>query len=194
MKKLVFATNNKNKLREMREIMDGLYEVVGLNEIGCNDDIVEDADTIQGNARIKADYVTNRFGVDCFADDTGLEVEALDGAPGVYSARYAGEHCSYQDNVNKILSEMRGVENRKACFRTVIALNLDGESHFFEGRCDGIITTEAHGEGGFGYDPVFKPDGYDETFAEMPSELKNKISHRGRATAKLIDFLRKTCV
>lgn len=194
MKKLVFATNNKNKLREMREIMDGLYEVVGLNEIGCNDDIVEDADTIQGNARIKADYVTNRFGVDCFADDTGLEVEALDGAPGVYSARYAGEHCSYQDNVNKILSEMRGVENRKACFRTVIALNLNGESHFFEGRCDGIITTEAHGEGGFGYDPVFKPDGYDETFAEMPSELKNKISHRGRATAKLIDFLRKTCV
>lgn len=194
MKKLVFATNNKNKLREMREIMDGLYEVVGLNEIGCNDDIVEDADTIQGNARIKADYVTNRFGVDCFADDTGLEVEALDGAPGVYSARYAGEHCSYQDNVNKILSEMRGVENRKACFRTVIALNLDGESHFFEGRCDGIITTEAHGEGGFGYDPVFKPDGYDETFAEMPSELKNKISHRGRATAKLIDFLRKISV
>lgn len=178
----------------MREIMDRLYEVVGLNEIGCNDDIVEDADTIQGNARIKADYVTNRFGVDCFADDTGLEVEALNGAPGVYSARYAGEHCSYQDNVNKILSEMRGVENRKACFRTVIALNLDGESHFFEGRCDGIITTEAHGEGGFGYDPVFKPDGYDETFAEMPSELKNKISHRGRATAKLIDFLRKTCV
>lgn len=194
MKKLVFATNNKNKLREMREIMDGLYEVVGLNEIGCNDDIIEDADTIQGNARIKADYVTNRFGVDCFADDTGLEVEALDGAPGVYSARYAGEHCSYQDNVNKILSELKGVENRKACFRTVIALNLDGESHFFEGRCDGIITTEAHGEGGFGYDPVFKPDGYDETFAEMPSELKNKISHRGRATAKLIDFLRKISV
>lgn len=194
MKKLVFATNNKNKLREMREIMDGLYEVVGLNEIGCNDDIVEDADTIQGNARIKADYVTNRFGVDCFADDTGLEVEALDGAPGVYSARYAGEHCSYQDNVNKILSELKGVENRKACFRTVIALNLNGESHFFEGRCDGIITTEAHGEGGFGYDPVFKPDGYDETFAEMSSELKNKISHRGRATVKLIDFLRKTCV
>lgn len=192
MKKLVFATNNKNKLREMREIMDGLYEVVGLSDIGCHDDIVEDADTIQGNARIKADYVTNKFIVDCFADDTGLEVEALDGAPGVYSARYAGEHCSYQDNVNKILAELKGVDNRKACFRTVIALNLNGESYFFEGRCDGVITTEAHGEGGFGYDPVFKPDGYDETFAEMPSEQKNKISHRGKATAKLIDFLKKS--
>lgn len=191
MKKLVFATNNKNKLREMREIMDGLYEVVGLSDIGCHDDIIEDAATIQGNAKIKADYVTNKFNVDCFADDTGLEVEALNGAPGVYSARYAGEHCSYQDNVDKILSELKGVENRKACFRTVIALNLNGESYFFEGRCDGVITTEAHGEGGFGYDPVFKPDGYDETFAEMPSEQKNKISHRGRATAKLIDFLKK---
>ena len=192
MKKLVFATNNKNKLREMREIMDGLYDIVGLNDIGCHDDIVEDADTIQGNARIKADYVTDKFNVDCFADDTGLEVEALDGAPGVYSARYAGEHCSYQDNVDKILAELKGVENRKACFRTVIALNINGESYFFEGRCDGVITTEAHGEGGFGYDPVFKPDGYDKTFAEMPSELKNKISHRGRATAKLIDFLKKS--
>lgn len=190
MKKIVFATNNKNKLREMREIMEGLYEILSLEDIGCHEDIVEDADTIQGNAKIKADYITNHYHVDCFADDTGLEVEALNGAPGVYSARYAGEHCSYQDNVDKLLSALKGVENRKACFRTVIALNMDGETRFFEGRCDGVITTEVHGEGGFGYDPVFLPDGFSLTFAEMPAEQKNKISHRGRATQKLIEFLK----
>ena len=191
MKKIVFATNNMNKLRELREIMDGLYEVLSLNDIGCHEEIIEDADTIQGNAKIKADYVTNKYHVDCFADDTGLEVEALNGAPGVYSARYSGEHCSYQDNVNKMLGAMKGVENRKAAFRTVIALNLNGKSYFFEGRCDGHITEEQHGTDGFGYDPIFQPDGFDETFAEMSHEAKNAISHRGRATQKLIAFLKQ---
>ena len=189
MKQLVFATNNKNKLREMREIMDGIYEILSLDDIGCNEDIVEDADTIEGNAQIKADFITDHYHIDCFADDTGLEVEALDGAPGVYSARYAGEHCSYQDNVNKLLATLDGIDNRKACFRTAIALNLDGKSYLFEGRCDGVITTEAHGEGGFGYDPIFLPDGSELTFAEMPADEKNAISHRGRATKKLIEFL-----
>jgi len=189
MKQLVFATNNKNKLREMREIMDGIYEILSLDDIGCHEDIVEDADTIEGNAQIKADFITDRYHIDCFADDTGLEVEALDGAPGVYSARYAGEHCSYQDNVNKLLTALDGIDNRKACFRTAIALNLDGKSYLFEGRCDGVITTEAHGEGGFGYDPIFLPDGSELTFAEMPADEKNAISHRGRATQKLIEFL-----
>ena len=192
MKKIVFATNNKNKLREMREIMDGLYEVMSLEEIGCHEDIVEDADTIEGNAKIKADFVTDKYHVDCFADDTGLEVEALGGAPGVYSARYAGEHCSYQDNVDKMLSVMKGQTNRKAAFRTVIALNLNGEKHYFEGRCDGHITEEQRGTEGFGYDPIFQPDGFDKTFAELGHEVKNAISHRGRATQKLIAFLKQS--
>ena len=190
MKQIVFATNNKNKLREMREIMDGLYAVLGLDDIGGHEEIVEDAETLQGNAKIKADFVTNNYHLDCFADDTGLEVEALDGAPGVYSARYAGEHCSYQDNVRKLLAALKGVENRKAAFRTVIALNLDGKSYFFEGRCDGQITQEQRGTDGFGYDPIFQPEGFAETFAEMGHEGKNAISHRGRATQKLIAFLK----
>ena len=190
MKQIVFATNNQNKLREMREIMDGLYEVLSLNDIGCHEEIVEDADTIQGNAKIKADFVTNKYHVDCFADDTGLEVEALDGAPGVYSARFAGEHCSYQDNVNKMLNAMKGQANRKAAFRTVIALNLNGKSYCFEGRCDGQITEQQRGTDGFGYDPIVQPDGFVETFAEMGHEAKNSISHRGRATQKLIAFLK----
>lgn len=175
----------------MREIMDGLYEVLSLEDIGCHEEIVEDADTIQGNAKIKADYITNRYHLDCFADDTGLEVDALDGAPGVYSARYAGEHCSYQDNVNKMLEALKGVKNRKAAFRTVIALNLKGESYYFEGRCDGHITEEQRGTNGFGYDPIFQPDGFEETFAEMGHKSKNAISHRGRATQKLIAFLKE---
>lgn len=174
--------------------MDGLYHVMSLEEIGCHEEIIEDADTIQGNAKIKADFITNRYHIDCFADDTGLEVEALNGAPGVYSARYAGEHCSYQDNVNKMLNALDGVENRKAVFRTVIALNLEGETYYFEGRCEGQITKEQRGSEGFGYDPIFQPDGFDETFAELGSEVKNSISHRGRATRKLIEFLKnKSC-
>ena len=190
MKQIVFATNNKNKLREMREIMDGLYEVLSLDDIGCHEEIVEDADTIEGNAKIKADFVANRYHVDCFADDTGLEVEALGGAPGVYTARFAGEHCTYQDNVNKMLTVMQGLTSRKAAFRTCIALNLEGKSYCFEGRCDGQITEQQRGTDGFGYDPIFMPDGFNQTFAEMSHEDKNAISHRGRATQKLIDFLR----
>ena len=190
MKQIVFATNNKNKLREIREIMSDLYEVLSLDDIGCHEEIVEDAETIEGNAKIKADFVTNKYHVDCFADDTGLEVEALNGAPGVYSARYAGEHCSYQDNVNKMLNAMKVKTNRKAAFRTVIALNLDGKSYTFEGRCDGQIIESQRGTDGFGYDPIFMPDGFNQTFAEMSHEEKNAISHRGRATQKLIDFLR----
>ena len=191
MKQIVFATNNKNKLREMREIMDGLYEVLSLEDIGCHEEIVEDAETIEGNAKIKADFVTNRYHIDCFADDTGLEVEALNGAPGVYTARFAGEHCSYQDNVDKMLATMKGQTNRKAAFRTCIALNLNGKSYYFEGRCDGKITEEQRGNEGFGYDPIFQPDGFDQTFAELGHEVKNAISHRGRATQKLISFLRQ---
>jgi XTP/dITP diphosphohydrolase len=190
MKQIVFATNNKNKLREIREIMNDLYEVLSLDDIGCHEEIVEDAETIEGNAKIKADFVTNKYHVDCFADDTGLEVEALNGAPGVYSARYAGEHCSYQDNVNKMLNAMKGKTNRKAAFRTVIALNLDGKSYTFEGRCDGQIVESQRGTDGFGYDPIFMPDGFNQTFAEMSHEEKNAISHRGRATKKLIAFLK----
>ena len=190
MKQIVFATNNKNKLREIREIMSDLYEVLSLDDIGCHEEIVEDAETIEGNVKIKADFVTNKYHVDCFADDTGLEVEALNGAPGVYSARYAGEHCSYQDNVNKMLNAMRGKTNRKAAFRTVIALNLDGKSYTFEGRCDGQIIESQRGTDGFGYDPIFMPDGFNQTFAEMSHEEKNAISHRGRATKKLIAFLK----
>lgn len=190
MKQIVFATNNKNKLREIREIMNDLYEVLSLVDIGCHEEIVEDAETIEGNAKIKADFVTNKYHVDCFADDTGLEVEALNGAPGVYSARYAGEHCSYQDNVNKMLNAMKGKTNRKAAFRTVIALNLDGKSYTFEGRCDGQIVESQRGTDGFGYDPIFMPDGFNQTFAEMSHEEKNAISHRGRATKKLIAFLK----
>lgn len=188
MKKLVFATHNLHKLEEIRNILKN-YEVVGLPDIGCHEDIVEDADDLQGNAKIKADFVTSNFHLDCFADDTGLEVEALGGAPGVYSARYAGEGCSYHDNVVKLLKALDGIENRKARFRTVIALNINGEQHFFEGVVNGKILTEEHGDGGFGYDPIFQPDGYDLSFSEMKMEEKNKISHRGRATAKLVEFL-----
>lgn len=187
-RRLVFATHNKNKLAEIRNILTN-YDVVGLREIGCETDIVEDADNLQGNAKIKADFVTNNYHFDCFADDTGLEVEALDGAPGVYSARYAGEGCSYHDNVVKLLEAMKGITNRKARFRTVIALNLNGKQYFFEGIVNGKILEEEHGAGGFGYDPIFQPEGYEETFAEMSMDVKNKISHRGRAVAKLVEFL-----
>ncbi len=189
MKDLVFATHNAHKLEEIRAILKE-YNILGLNDINCHTDIIEDASTLEGNAIIKANFVTNNYNINCFADDTGLEVEALDGAPGVYSARYAGENCSYQDNVIKLLDALKDIENRKARFRTVIALNLDGRQYTFEGIVNGIITKEQNGEKGFGYDPIFLPDGYDMTFAEMPLEIKNKISHRGIATQKLIEFLK----
>ena len=189
MKKIVFATNNKNKLREMREIMEGLYEVLSLDDIGCHEDIVEDADTIEGNAKIKADFVTNKYHVDCFSDDSGLEVEALGGAPGVYSARYAGEHCSFDDNIDKLLHALDGNTNRKAAFRTVICLIEGGTPSYFEGKITGCILTERYGQEGFGYDPVFMPDRFAVSFAEMPLDVKNQISHRARATQKLAEHL-----
>ena len=188
MKELVFATHNAHKLEELRAILKE-YKILGLNDINCHEEIIEDSDTLDGNAKIKANYVTDNYSIDCFADDTGLEVDALNGAPGVYSARYAGEACSYQDNVNKLLEALKNVENRKARFRTVIALNLNGKQYTFEGKVEGVITKEQHGEKGFGYDPIFLPDGFEQTFAEMPMDVKNTISHRGKATQKLVEFL-----
>lgn len=184
-KKLVFATNNKHKLDEARAILGDAFDVVSLSDIDCHDEIPETADTLEGNALIKARWVKDRYGCDCFADDTGLMVDALGGAPGVYSARYAGEHCSFADNVNKMLREMKGKSNRKAYFATVIALILNGETRTFEGRVDGSIATEPHGDGGFGYDPIFIAEETGSSFAEMSPEEKNAISHRGRALRKM---------
>ena len=192
MKELVFATNNKHKLQEVSEMLNGIVKIHSLAEIGLSGDIPETADTLDGNALQKAQWVFERTGMSCFADDTGLEVEALDGSPGVYSARYAGEHCSFDDNINKMLGEMEGKTNRKACFRTVICL-IDKEEKkplFFEGRVDGVILTERYGKEGFGYDPIFMPDHFAVSFAEMPLEVKNHISHRGRAVAKLVEHLK----
>lgn len=188
--KLVFATNNLHKLEEISRLLEGKHEIIPLAAIGCQDDIPEDHDTLEGNALQKARYIKDHFGYDCFADDTGLEIEALDNRPGVYSARYAGPAKDALENMKKVLAEMNGKENRKACFRTVIALILDGEEHLFEGRVDGEILTEQHGEAGFGYDPIFRPDGFQQSFAEMPMDEKNKISHRARATQKLCVFLK----
>ncbi|MDE6339500.1 MAG: non-canonical purine NTP diphosphatase [Muribaculaceae bacterium] len=189
LKKLVFASNNKHKLEEARAILGDRFDIVSLEDIGCKDEIPETADTLEGNALIKARWVKEKYGFDCFADDTGLMVEALDGAPGVYSARYAGEHCSFADNVNKMLREMEGKENRKAYFATVIALIFKGETNIFEGKVDGYISTEPHGEGGFGYDPIFIAEESGRSFAEMSADEKNAISHRGRAVRKLAGFL-----
>lgn len=186
---IVFATHNRHKSEEACQILGPRWTLRNLHDLGQTEEIPETADTLQGNALQKAQFVYDKYHLSCFADDTGLEVEALNGAPGVYSARYAGEHCSFADNVNKLLHEMQGKTNRRACFKTVVALILDGEAHFFEGRVDGTIIENPRGGEGFGYDPVFVPDGFSETFAEMSAEQKNKISHRGRAMAKLIEFL-----
>ena len=188
---LVFASHNQHKTEEVKEMASSLIHIRNLREIGCFDEIPETADTLEGNASQKARYVQEHFHVNCFADDTGLEVEALDGRPGVYSARYAGEHCTYQDNVDKLLREMKGMTNRKACFKTVVALVLDGKEYFFEGRVDGKIIENQRGTSGFGYDPIFMPDGFDRTFAEMSDEEKNSISHRGRAMQEMMSFLKK---
>jgi XTP/dITP diphosphohydrolase len=189
MKKLVFATNNPHKLEEIRNILKNDFEILGLKDIGCLVDIPEDGMTLEDNALIKARYVHCEFGFDCFADDTGLEIEALDGRPGVHSARYAGEDCNADNNIRKVLSELEGKENKKARFRTVICLIENGEECYFEGAVDGTIISEKRGGGGFGYDPVFVPAGFQSTFAEMPLAEKNEISHRGRATQKLISWL-----
>lgn len=191
MKTLVFATNNLHKLEEVRDILGGSFRIASLKEIGCTDDIPETADTLEGNALQKARYVKEKFGYDCFADDTGLEVEALGGAPGVFSARYAGPGHDSEANMQKLLKELEGKTNRQAQFRTVVALILEGREYTFEGIVRGTILTECRGTAGFGYDPVFVPEGYAETFAEMGSEEKNRISHRARAVQKLADFLHK---
>ena len=189
--KLVFATNNSHKLEEVRQILGDRFEVLSLNEIGCHEDIPETGDTFQDNALQKARYVKEHYGYDCFADDTGLEVKALDGAPGVHSARYAGDHDS-EANMTKLLHELEKKSDRSAQFRTVIALILNGQEVLFEGIVTGKIALERHyGDGGFGYDPIFVPDGYTETFSQMSSLGKNLISHRGRAVRKLADYLKQ---
>lgn len=188
--KIVFATNNKHKLEEIARLLDGQHEIVSLEQIGCREDIPEDHDTLQENALQKARYIKEHYGYDCFADDTGLEIEALNSEPGVYSARYAGPAKDSAANMRKVLEKMNGIGNRKARFRTVIALILNNREHLFEGQVNGEILTEKHGEAGFGYDPIFRPDGYPGSFAEMPMDEKNKISHRGRATRKLCEFLK----
>ena len=200
MRRLILATNNKHKVEEVRAALGGMVEVITLAEAGLHGEIPETADTLQGNALQKAEWVIEQLKVKSeklrvdgvFADDTGLEVEALDGAPGVYSARYAGEHCSFDDNIDKLLAALDGKENRKADFRTVICLIENGEVRYFEGRVDGQILTERHTNGeGFGYDPVFMPDRFAVSFAEMPLEVKNTISHRGLAVKKLAEYLGK---
>ena len=189
-RKLVFATNNAHKLEEVAAILGNQVELLSLNDIGCHADIPETADTLEGNALLKSSYIYENYGLDCFADDTGLEVEALDGAPGVYSARYAGgEGHDAQANMLKLLHELEGKENRKAQFRTAFALIIDGKEHLFEGVIKGEIIKTRRGNSGFGYDPIFVPEGYTQTFAEMGNELKNKISHRAIATNKLCKFL-----
>ena len=191
MKNIVFATNNKNKLREIRDIVGSKYNILSLSDINCHEDIPETADTIEGNALLKARFVKEKYGYDCFADDTGLEVEALDNRPGVYSARFAGEDCNSENNINKLLSELECIENRKARFRTVIALIKGETEEEFEGVIYGNISHERHGEGGFGYDKVFVPENYEKTFAEMLPKEKNSISHRANATRLLIEYLNK---
>ena len=187
--KLVFATNNLHKLKEVQEMLSNSIEVLSLKDIGCFEDIEETESTLEGNAKLKADYITKKYGFDCFADDTGLEVEALDGKPGVYSARYAGEHGNAEKNMEKLLIELQNKSSRKAKFRTIIVLNLRNKQYLFEGICDGEILNEKTGVKGFGYDPIFKPSNASCSFAEMNSEEKNIISHRGIAIQKLVQFL-----
>ena len=189
-RKLVFATNNAHKLEEVVAILGDQVELLSLNDIGCQADIPETAETLEGNALLKSSYIYKNYHLDCFADDTGLEVETLNGAPGVYSARYAGgEGHDAQANMLKLLHELDGKENRKAQFRTAISLILDGKEYFFEGVIKGEIIKEKRGDSGFGYDPVFMPEGYDRTFAELGNDIKNQISHRALAVQKLCEFL-----
>lgn len=190
MKKLCFATNNRHKVAEVSQMLEGRFELLTLQDIGCHEELAEDQETLEGNSRQKADYVWQHYNVSCFADDTGLEVEALDGAPGVYSARYAGPQRSDSDNIRHLLQNLEPHQNRKARFRTSITLILGGQQHQFEGIVEGTISKAWQGNKGFGYDPVFVPDGHDRTFAEMSSEEKNAISHRGRAVRQLVAFLK----
>ena len=187
MKKIVFATNNQHKLNEIRAITAGKLEILSLSDINCHDEIAETGDTLEENALIKARHIKDNYGFNCFADDTGLEVEALDGAPGVISAHYAGEPRCAQANMQKLLREMHGKTNRNARFRTVIALLIDDEQHLFEGIVEGTIIEAERGTAGFGYDPIFQPTGYQETFAELGDEVKNRMSHRAVAVKKLVN-------
>lgn len=189
---LVFASNNKNKIAEIQSMLPESIKILSLEDINCLEDIPETADTIEGNAILKADYVTQKYGYDCFADDTGLEVSALNGEPGVYSARYAGEQKNADDNMNKLLEALKNKEDRSAQFKTVITLNLKGKQYLFTGIAKGEITLIKTGTNGFGYDPIFKPENFDKTFAELPLATKNTIGHRGKAVKQLIDFLNTT--
>lgn len=191
MKDLLFATNNKHKLGEVHAIAGNAFRIISLEDAGFSGDVPETQETIEGNARQKARYIFDKTGKDCFADDTGLEIDCLDNRPGVYSARYAGPGCSFEDNIRKVLEEMKDADNRTARFRCVVCLILGGEEHTFEGRVEGTILENKRGEAGFGYDPLFVPEGHNQTFAEMPPYLKNGISHRGRAVSKMIRFLEK---
>lgn len=189
--KLVFASSNNNKIKEIKKLLPANIELLGLEDIECFDEIHETAETIEGNAIIKANYVTQKYGYHCFADDSGLEVVALNGEPGVYSARYAGEPRNDENNIEKLLINLEGIENRKANFKTVICLNLNDKQYLFTGIINGNISKEKKGTNGFGYDPVFIPDGYDKTFAQMTFEEKNQISHRAKAVFQMIDFFEK---
>jgi len=188
--KLVFATNNKNKITEVKKMLSDEFEILSLNDIGCNEDIPETKPTLEGNASQKSHYVYEKFGYNCFSDDTGLEVEAINNEPGVYSARYAGPQRKAEDNMQKLLLELNKIKNRKARFRTVISLIINGEEHCFEGIVEGEILKQKQGIDGFGYDPIFAPEGKSISFAEMELDEKNKISHRGRAVVKLTQFLK----
>jgi XTP/dITP diphosphohydrolase len=189
---LVFASNNKHKIQEIKALLPNSFTIKSLEDIGCTEDIPETADTIEGNAILKANYVSEKYGLACFADDSGLEVNALNGAPGVYSARYAGEQKNDNDNIEKLLTDLEGKANRKAQFKTVIALNFNGEQHLFTGIIKGKIISEKRGSNGFGYDPIFVAEGYDKTFAELTSEEKNSVSHRSQAVKELIKWLSTT--
>ncbi len=190
MRKLVFATNNDHKLRELQEILSAEFELLSLNDIGCTDDIPETGTTLEVNAAQKSFYIWDKYGINCFADDTGLEIEALGNEPGVYSARYAGEGRNAEDNILKVLEKMKNETNRNARFRCIISLIINGVEHQFEGVVEGTILAEKHGEAGFGYDPIFRPNGFSQSFAEMSAKDKNQISHRGRAVMKLVDYLK----
>ncbi|XCF07400.1 non-canonical purine NTP diphosphatase [Tamlana crocina] len=187
--KIVFATGNQNKVKEVQTLMPSHITLLSLKDIDCNEEVPETQNTIEGNAIQKAEYIKTHYGFDCFADDTGLEVEALNGAPGVYSARYAGEQKNAEDNMQKVLSELKDENNRTAQFKTVIALHLNGKLQTFTGICKGEITTQKAGGKGFGYDPIFKPEGHQQTFAQMELSLKNRIGHRGKAVEQLVKFL-----
>lgn len=190
-KELIFATNNTHKIEEVADAVGNQFKILSLHEINCYDEIIETGTTFKENASLKTHFIFDKYGLDCFGDDSGLEIEALNGEPGVFSARYAGKHGDHEANINRVLKQLEGISNRKAQFKTVISLIWKGREFWFEGTVPGIIRNEMSGNQGFGYDPIFQSDGYDVTFAEMSTSEKNEISHRGKAVAQLIDFLKQ---